>query len=185
MKYLLAILFMFTLYSAFAKRIEVGKNKAISTLQQGIIAANNGDTVLLNEGVYKEGNIIITKSIYLIGIDGPVLDGENRNEILTLTGKNILIKGIQFANAGYSSMNDYAALKIIDAFNIEIENCIFTNTFFAVHVANTINSTIRNNTITGNNKSEHLSGNGIHLWKCQDMLVENNSIRGHRDGIYF
>ena len=93
-----------------------------TALRQGIKTAKDGDTVLLNKGVYKEGNIIIDKSIYLIGINAPVLDGESKNEILTLTGKNIVIKGIHFANAGYSSMNDYAAIKIIDATNILIEN---------------------------------------------------------------
>lgn len=185
MKNLLAILSLFTLGSAFANKIVVGKDKAISTLRQGIRSAKDGDTILLNKGVYKEGNIIITKAIFLIGIDGPVLDGENKNEILTLTGKNILIKGIRFVNAGYSSMNDYAALKIIDATNIIIENNSITNASFAIHVANTTYSTIRNNIIKGNNKSEHLSGNGIHLWKCANMLVENNEIQGHRDGIYF
>ena len=60
----------------------------------------------------------------------PVLDGENKNEILTLTGKNIVIKGIHFVNAGYSSMNDYAALKIIDATNIVIENNSIQQYFF-------------------------------------------------------
>lgn len=171
--------------NALANRIIVGKDKTITTLRQGIKVANNGDTILLNKGVYKEGNIVIDKAIYLIGIDDPVLDGENKNEILTLTGKNIVIKGIHFANAGYSSMNDYAALKIIDATGVVIENNYFNNTFFAIHVANSTHSLIRNNTIKGNDKSEHLSGNGIHLWKCADMQVENNSIQGHRDGIYF
>ena len=171
--------------NALANRIVVGKDKAISTLREGIKIAKDGDTILLNKGIYKEGNIIINKAIYLIGIDGPVLDGENKNEILTLTGKNIVIKSIHFANGGYSSMNDYAALKIIDATNILIENNSITNASFGIHLANTINSVIRNNTIRGNDKSEHLSGNGIHLWKCADMLVENNSIQGHRDGIYF
>ena len=185
MKNLLVILFLFTLGTSYANRIEVGKNKPFSTLRQGIKAAKEGDTVLLNKGVYKEGNIIITKPIYLIGIDGPVLDGENKNEILTLTGKNILIKGIYFANAGYSSMNDYAALKIIDATNVTVENNIINNASFAIHVANSTHTAIQNNTIKGNNKSEHLSGNGIHFWKCANMLVENNSIQGHRDGIYF
>lgn len=149
------------------------------------MAAKDGDTILLNKGVYKEGNIIIDKAIHLIGIDEPVLDGENKNEILTITGKNILIKGIHFANAGYSSMNDYAAIKIIDATAILIENNIITNASFAIHVANSTYTTIRNNTIQGTNKSEHLSGNGIHLWKCEHMTIENNSIQGHRDGIYF
>ena len=171
--------------NALANRIIVGKDKAITTLREAIKAAKEGDTILLNKGVYKEGNIIINKAIYLIGIDDPVLDGEHKNEILTLTGKNIVIKGIHFANAGYSSMNDYAALKIIDATNILIENNSIINASFAIHLGNTINSVIRNNTIKGNNKSEHSSGNGIHLWKCANMRVENNSIQGHRDGIYF
>ncbi len=185
MKKLLAILLVFVISNAFANKITVGKDKAITTLREAIKNAKDGDTILLNKGIYKEGNIIIDKAIYLIGVDFPVLDGENKNEILTLTGQKIMIKGIHFANAGYSSMNDYAALKIIDATGVVIENNNFNNTFFAIHVANTTHSVIRNNTIRGNDKSEHLSGNGIHLWKCSHMQVENNSIRGHRDGIYF
>ena len=185
MRNLLTILFLFITGTSFANTIIVGKDKVISTLRQGIKVAKDGDTVLLNKGIYKEGNIIIDKAIHLIGIDEPVLDGENKNEILTLTGKNIMVKGIHFANAGYSSMNDYAAVKIIDATNILIENNIITNASFAIHIANSTHSTIRNNTIKGTYKSEHLSGNGIHLWKCGNMTIENNSIQGHRDGIYF
>ena len=185
MKNLLVILLLFVMNTVSANRIIVGKDKTISTLHQGIETSKNGDTILLNKGIYKEGNIIINKSICLIGINNPVLDGEYKYEILTLTGKNIVIKGIHFVNAGYSSMNDYAALKIIDATGIVIENNNFNNTFFAIHVANTTHSVIRNNMIKGNDKSEHLSGNGIHFWKCANMRVENNSIRSHRDGIYF
>lgn len=184
MRSILAIIFLFTYSNVFAITIVVGKNKTISSLRQGIKAAKDGDTILLYKGVYNEGNIIIDKAIHLIGIDGPVLDGDNKNEIITLTGKNILIKGIYFINAGYSSMNDYAAIKIIDATNVIIENNIIRNSSFAVHVANSTHTVIRNNTIKGTNKSEHSSGNGIHLWKCGYMNIENNSIQGHRDGIY-
>ena len=185
MRNLLSIVFLFTIDNSSANTIIVGKDKVISTLRQGIKVAKDGDTVLLNKGVYKEGNIIIDKAVHLIGINEPVLDGDNKNEILTLTGKNILVKGIHFANAGYSSMNDYAAIKIIDATGILIENNIITNASFAIHIANSTYCTIRNNTIKGTYKSEHLSGNGIHLWKCGYMTVEKNSIQGHRDGIYF
>ena len=185
MRVMITILSLLILGNAFGNTIVVGKNKPINTLRMGIKAAKDGDTVLLNKGIYKEGNIIIDKAIYLIGMDAPVLDGEYKNEILTLTGKNIVIKGIHFVNAGYSSMNDYAALKIIDATNILIENNSIQNASFAIHVANSTRSIIRNNIIRGTNKSEHLSGNGIHLWKCDHMVIENNSIQGHRDGIYF
>lgn len=185
MRCLLTILILLILNNAWGNTIVIGKNRPINTLRQGIQLAKDGDTVLLNKGVYKEGNIIIDKAIHVIGIDAPILDGDNKNEILTLTGKNIVIKGIHFANAGYSSMNDLAALKIIDATKIIIENNTITNASFAIHFANSTHSIVRNNTIRGNNKSEHSSGNGIHLWKCEHMTIENNSIQGHRDGIYF
>ena len=79
MRNLLIILLLFVMSNALANRIVVGKDKAISTLREGIKIAKDGDTILLNKGIYKEGNIIINKAIYLIGIDGPVLDGENKN----------------------------------------------------------------------------------------------------------
>ncbi len=184
MRHLLTILLLFFLTQVSANTIVVGKNKSVKTLREGIKNARPGDTVFLHEGIYKEGNIVINKSLCLIGINSPVLDGDHKYEILTISGKNIIIKGIHFANAGYSSMNDYAAIKIIDATSVLIEKNIIENASFAIHVANSTYSTIRNNTITGTNKSEHSSGNGIHLWKCQNMTIENNSIQGHRDGIY-
>ncbi|OSZ77071.1 nitrous oxide reductase [Chitinophagaceae bacterium IBVUCB2] len=185
MKCLISVLLFFAATTCFANTIIVGKGKAISSLKLAIKTSKNGDTILLNAGTYKEGTIIIDKSIHLIGVNTPILDGENKNEILTVTGKNIFISGIHFANAGYSSMNDYAGLKIIDATNIKVEKNIFSNTSFAIHISNSTHCTISNNSIKGTSKSEHSSGNGIHLWKCSQMLIENNTIQGHRDGIYF
>ena len=33
--------------------------------------------------------------------------------------------------------------------------------------------------------SQTVTGNGLHLWSSRDILLEDNVIRGHRDGIYF
>jgi nitrous oxidase accessory protein len=184
-KILLTIIYLFAIGNVFANSIVVEKNTTMSTLRQGIKAARVGDTILLKKGIYREGNLIIDKAICLIGIDEPVLDGESKYEILTITGKKVVVKGIHFINAGYSSTNDYAAIKIIDAANIVIENNIIRNASFAIHVANSTHTIILGNIIKGTNKSEHLSGNGIHLWKCSHMMIGNNRITGHRDGIYF
>lgn len=168
-----------------ARTIVVGKQEVISSLRKALTIANDGDTILLQKGIYKEGAIIINKSIRLIGVNEPILDGENEHEILTITGQNILVKGIHFANAGYSAMNDYAAIKIIDATNVIVENNKITNAYFAIHVANTTLSLIRYNTIAGTPKTEQTTGNGIHLWKCAQMVIKENHVEGHRDGIYF
>jgi nitrous oxidase accessory protein len=167
-----------------AKTIVVGANQPVKTLKQAIALANDKDTIRLQAGIYKEGNIILTKSITLIG-ENATLDGINQFEILTVSGKNITIRGLRFQNSGYSSLNDYAALKVIDATNVLIEGNQFLNSYFAIHLNNSANCTVRNNKITGSPKTEQTTGNGIHLWKCSYALIESNFITGHRDGIYF
>lgn len=171
--------------SLAARTIVAGKNQAITTLRKAIELAKKGDTILLQAGTYKEGNLIITKSITLIGQYFPVLEGENKFEIFTVSGNNISVKGFQFQNSGASAMNDYASIKVIDASNIVIENNRVTNSYFGIYFSNSSFITIRNNSVSGNPTSEQNTGNGIHLWKCNNALVDNNRVSGHRDGIYF
>ena len=185
MKRNITILLLLLTSTLFANTIRVGKGQLVTSLRQGVEQAQTGDTILLQSGRYKEGNIIINKSIVLLGENHPVLDGENKYEILTVSGSGIAIKGITFENSGYSSMNDLASISVIDASYVLVEDNIIHNAYFAIHVANTTTSVVQNNTIIGEGKLEQTSGNGIHLWKCDDMLVRNNDIRGHRDGVYF
>src|SRR5205809_612642 len=119
MKQTLTIFFLLITSLLFANTIVVGKDQLITSVKKAIELAKDGDTVLLQKGIYKEGNIIISKSIRLIGVNEPILDGENKYEILTVTGEKILVKGIHFRNSGYSSMNDYASIGLVDA-----RNCI-------------------------------------------------------------
>jgi nitrous oxidase accessory protein len=185
MKQLLTILLLFLTFSAMSRTIKVGAAEAIKTLRAGIEAAQRGDTVLLKKGIYTEGNLQLTKSIILLGEEGAVLDGEEKHEILTISGTSIVVKGIIFRNSGYSSMNDYASIKIVDASYVLIEENIIEKAYFAIHISNSVFCAVYNNTINGLTKTEQTSGNGIHLWKCENMLVRGNSVQGHRDGIYF
>lgn len=185
MKRILTISFLCITQLAMANVIMVGRDKIVTSLRKGIELAHAGDTILLEKGIYKEGNIIIDKPLQLIGIEAPVLDGENKYEMLTITGGPVMIKGIHFRNSGYSSMNDIAAISLIDAHYAIIENNIIEHAFFGIHVANSTLCLITGNTISGSPKTEQTSGNGIHLWKCDNMVIENNEVHGHRDGIYF
>jgi len=185
MKRTLSITLLLVTNFVFANTIIVGKNQVITSLRKAVDLAKNNDTILLNKGVYKEGNIIINKSIRLIGVNEPILDGEFKYEILTVSGQKILIKGIRFRNSGYSSMNDYASIDLVDSRDCIIENNIIEHSFFGIHINNSSNCIISENHIKGIPKTEQTSGNAIHLWKCDSMVVENNDVQGHRDGIYF
>ncbi len=185
MKLAFIIVCIFLSIATMAKTIIVGSNQPVHSLKKGIELAKDNDTILLQAGTYKEGSITLTKSLTIIGQNNPVLDGEKKYEILLISGKNITIKGVQFLNSGYSAMNDFASIKVVDAVNILIQNNTIIGAYFAIHVSNSTAITVRNNTITGNPKSEQLTGNAIHLWKSNHALIENNHVQGHRDGIYF
>ena len=169
-----------------ARTIVVGKNQTVNSIRKAVEIAKENDTILVQQGIYKEGNIIINKkNLVLLGQNFPVLDGEKKFEILTVSGTNITINGFRFQNSGQSSMNDFASVKVIDAKNIFIENNQVINSYFGIHFGNSAYITIRNNTITGSPSSEQSTGNAIHLWKCNHALIDNNHVTGHRDGIYF
>ncbi|MBK8954070.1 MAG: nitrous oxide reductase family maturation protein NosD [Saprospiraceae bacterium] len=156
----------------------------IRTIREALSVASAGDTVLVFEGIYREGNIIIDKSISLMGIGKPVLDGEQKNEILTISGNSIAVIGFKFMNCRYSTMYDYAAIKCINARKILLEDNEIHRAYFAIHLSNTEEIVVRNNRIRGELKTEQNTGNGIHLWKCKNATIEGNTISNHRDGIY-
>ncbi len=167
-----------------SRTISVGNQNTIQTINEGISLAQPGDTVFVFQGIYKEGNIAITKSITLIGIDYPVLDGQNKVENITISGHHIKITGFRIIDSRHSSSNDYAAVNIIDASDITIENNIIENAHFGIHISNSTYCNIGCNTIKGKAVSEQTSGNGIHLWKSNNATINDNFITGHRDGIY-
>lgn len=170
---------------ALASRIYVGSNHTIKTIREGLDKTKPGDSLIIDGGHYAEGNLVIQQSLVFMGINEPVLDGNSEFEILTISGKNIVISGFTFLNSGKSATRDFASIKCIDAENVRIENNKIQNSYFGIHISNTSQIHIKNNWISGQAESEQTSGNGIHLWKCNHALIENNHISGHRDGIYF
>lgn len=186
MKGLRYILFLVAAsHTLSAKTIIVSKTGAIQTIKRAIEVAQPGDTILIKSGTYREGNIILEKSIVLMGEGFPVLDGENKVEILTVHASNVVISGLKFVDTGIASINDLAAIKLLDSENIKIQNNKFENTFFGIYLANSSNIWIEKNQLTSEAEAEHQIGNGIHLWKCKHITIDNNKIQGFRDGIYF
>ena len=189
MQKITGILFIFLLLSATmpadGRTLHVGKTKPFQSIQRAVDAAENGDTILVDAGVYKEGGIIIQKSIVLKGIDHPVLDGEYKHEILFIKGRNITIDGFKLQNTGRSEIKDIGAIMIYDSHHVTAINNIVDNANFGIALQNSKNCIVKNNSITAYGKNEVQSGNGIHCWKSDSLLIIGNTITGHRDGIYF
>lgn len=181
----LGFAFFCTAHFSVSQVLTVSPQGELNSLKEAIALASTGDTVVVEGGNYREGNIIVDKPLTLIGKGRPVLDGERKHEILTVRASDVTITGFRFVNTGTASMHDIAAVKVYDATNIRIYDNEFYNTFFGIHFLNSSRLWIQDNRLQGKATAEHEIGNGIHLWKCRHATITGNTIKGHRDGIYF
>ena len=183
----LAIIWLLLLSGFFstANVIKVGRGEKFRSVQQAINNSVAGDTIYVEKGWYKEKNITISKAVTLIGVGYPVIDGEHQYEMVSIRADRVKISGFKFIHSGVSSMEDIAGIKIYNRRDVVIEGNIIEDAFFGIYVQAGIHCTLEGNLITAYSRIEQQSGNGIHCWKSDSMLIQGNKISGHRDGIYF
>jgi nitrous oxidase accessory protein len=162
----------------------VSPDGPIRTLGEALALANDGDRIRVGPGTYREGTLVIDRSIELVGEDWPVLDGESEGSILVVTADDVQIRGFVLRNSGMSHIRDHAAITVEESEGCRIENNRLEDNFFGIFLARAMGCLIRDNRITASGTREATSGNGIHLWDVDRVQVEGNEIRGHRDGIY-
>lgn len=171
--------------NAWAKTIRVGKGQPVKTIQQALEIAVNGDSILVDAGNYHEKNLVINKTVFLVGINHPVLDGDHIYEVISIKADGVVVDGFKIVHSGVSSIEDYAGIKICNRRDVVVRNNMLEDTFFGIYSQYGINCTIEKNSISSYAKEEQQSGNGIHCWKSDSMRIIANTITGHRDGIYF
>ena len=168
----------------WGKTIEVCSICEVKTITNGIALAVDYDTLLIKKGVYKEFNIVIDKPLTLIGQGFPVVDGEEQGEIITIISDNVTVDGLFLINVGTSYTTDYAAIRVVKSKNFLIQNMVLEKLFFGIYLEKAQDGRIFHNSIVGDAVEEFNSGNGIQLWYCKNIEVEQNVVQHVRDGIY-
>jgi len=184
-KNIIILFLFFVCYNALSKTISVSQDGSLKSIKKAIEIAQPFDTILVKPGRYVEYDIRVNKPLYIIGINHPVIDGDHKAEIITIMSDSVLLKGFQIQNVGFSFIKDWAGIKIDNKDYCTIEDNILLNTYFGIYLKKADHTIIRNNLLKSKAENEVNSGNGIHLWYCEDILIEKNQVSGHRDGIYF
>jgi len=109
-KTILALFLVLCLYSVMvfkSDKIVVDANSSTltvpddySTIQEAINNANPGDTIFVRKGIY-EGNIIIDKSIRLVGEDreNTIIDGKAVGNAISIRASNVTVNGFTIKNS--------------------------------------------------------------------------------------
>jgi hypothetical protein len=152
---------------------------AADSIQKAINICNDGDTVIVANGVYKE-SLIINNAITLLGssMDSTVIDGtglsavtinflENGNiQLFTIKGKG---EGTILTTCILANMTD-----------IEVSNCKLINALEGITIvfsSSIINQCIINNTESGYSTGSHIS-NYNPIIKNSIILLNNSNRRG-------
>jgi len=184
-KFVVVLFLLFSANFALADHIVISPGNHENSFQEAINKSNPYDTVFVLSGKYIAYDIEIDRPLVIIGKNYPVIDGNHKSEILRITSDSVVFKGFQVQNVGFSFTKDWAGIKIDNKDYCVIEDNILKDTYFGIYLKKVNHAVIRNNRLQSQAENEVNSGNGIHLWYCEDILIEGNEVRGHRDGIYF
>lgn len=180
---LLIPLFTLLSISAFSATIHTGPGEKVRTIKEAIQIAQPHDTIFVRKALYREGSIEINKPLVLIGENYPTIDGEQKYENFVITSDSVVIQGFKVVESATSNYEDYAGIKISNSKYITIRDNQLVNTFFGILSHYSTHCIIENNILTVENPNQK-KANGIHSWKCDSFTIINNSVSGHRDGIY-
>src|SRR5512132_1638108 len=167
------------------RQLDVWPDRGLRSVGAAVVAAHNGDTVVVHAGLYREPQIVVDKRVAIIGDGEPVLDGEGKHAILLVTADDVTIRGLVLRNVGTSFVEDRAAIRVNGARGCVIDRNRLENAFFGIYLAHVTDCRISANLVRASATRETESGNGSHLWTSRRITIVGNQVSGHRDGIYF
>lgn len=165
--------------------VTVSQSGPVRNIRTAIALVARGGTIVVKPGTYRDTTIVVDKPVTIIGENYPVLDGESKRQIMTVTADSVTLKGLEFRNVGVAYTEDLAAVKVIRSRNCLISGNRINNAFFGIYLQEASDCTVDRNVINASHGRDATSGNGIHLWHSRDITITGNTISGQRDGIYF
>ncbi len=105
---------------------------------------------------------------------------------MTITAPDVTLKGFTVTGSGRVNQDLDAGVKIVQgADRARVENLLVTDNMHGIDVHGGRNAVIAANEIVGTRSARmNERGNGIYVWNSPGTLLEGNTIRYGRDGIF-
>lgn len=154
-------------------------------LAAALAGAAAGEVLILAPGLHA-GPVHLDRPVILDGRGQAVLDGGGMGSVITVTGPDVTVRGLEIRGSGSSHETIDAGVKLDrNATGALIEGNRILGNLVGVHVFGATDSTVRGNVIEGRrDHNMNDRGNGIYVWNAPGTVIEGNDIRWGRDGIF-
>lgn len=164
---------------------EVRVPPGAGTLAAAIAAAAPGDVLRLTDGAYL-GPVTLDRALTVEGASGTVVDGQGRGTVITITAPDVTLRGLHIVGSGSDNQAIDSGIKIVKgADRARVENNLLDGNMHGVDVHGGRDALVRGNTILGRRNLHMIDrGNGFYVWNSPGTVIEDNSVRWGRDGIF-
>lgn len=168
---------------ALGTTITVSPAGPVRTLTAALEAARPGDRIVVQAGRYREPGLVVRVTVAIVGEGQPVIQGGAHSTIRILAD-GVEIRGLIFEQVTPSATEDRAAILLEGVRGCRILDNEIRGAYFGIYAMRSAGCTIAGNRLRAVPGRASTAGNGIHLWQSSEMSVRNNTVEGHRDGIY-
>jgi nitrous oxidase accessory protein len=168
-----------------AKDISVCLDCKVQTIQNALTVSTAGDRILIQPGMYKEGDLVVNHPVHILGIDFPVIDNGFTGNGIEIRADGAIVEGLAIQNSKVSDIKEYAGIYLTEVKKVHVLNNRLSNNAYGIYLEKSQDSRIQGNVSIGNAVNEISGGNGIHLWTSHGIQILNNTMIDHRDGLYF
>ena len=163
--------------------ITVSPAGPVRSLTAALAAARPGDRIVVQAGSYREPGIVVSVTVTIVGEGKPVFQGGAHSTIRILAD-GVEIRGLVFQQVTPSATEDRAAILLDRVRDCRILDNEIRGAYFGIYAMGSAGCTLAGNRLRGAPGRASTMGNGIHLWQSSEMTVRDNTVEGHRDGIY-
>lgn len=166
-----------------AATLVVAPGGRFADVRQAVRAAAAGDTIQVRGGAYT-GNLILDKTVALEGIGAPVLRGDGSGSVVTILAPACTLSGFRIEHSGGMLVDEDSGVLLKSDGN-RIQHNDLRDILFGIYLFHSSHNTIADNLIYGRRELESGErGGGIHIWYSAGNILDRNTIRYMRDGMY-
>lgn len=157
----------------------VAPDGSYTTIDAALAAADSGDTIEVHGGTYS-APLVVDKSVSLIGVDQPVIDGHGTGSLVMINAPQVVFRGFIVRGSGQSLTHEDTGI-VIQGTQVTVSDNLLDDVMFGIYFANASGGLAQNNIIHGKPLEESVRGDGIRVWYSNDVQLIDNEIATGRD----